>query len=169
MYIGSANLTSSAWYKNIEVGRFFNEKEISDEVASDILAMFKVLDEYSTPLTKELLREMKLRQNAITSAMPIAKGFWSSPSFTKWEGLVNTGATSARSKRRADFLKEWHATLQDLRDIGEAVSKPTNRPSWVSASAPAGAQADLFLHAHYYQRTFNGRKANYAAFKADLG
>lgn len=27
-----------------------------------------------------------------------------------------------------------------------------------------GTQADQFLHAHYYQRTFDGRKANYAAF-----
>lgn len=164
MYIGSANLTGSAWYKNIEVGCFFNEEEIADQMAGDILAMFKVLDEHSTPLTEELLQEMKLRQNAITSAMPDAKGFWSRPSFTKWDGLVYAGAGSASSKRRADFLKEWHATLQDLRDISEAVSKSTNRPGWVSASAPAGAQGDQFLHAHYYQRTFDGRKANYAAF-----
>ena len=39
-----------------------------------------------------------------------------------------------------------------------------HRPGWISASAPAGAQADQFLHAHYYQRTFDGRKANYATF-----
>jgi hypothetical protein len=61
-------------------------------------------------------------------------------------------------------LEEWHSTLQDLRDIAHRVSRPENRPAWISASAPAGAQADQFLHAHYYQRTFDGRKANYAAF-----
>ena len=44
------------------------------------------------------------------------------------------------------------------------VSLPENRPKWIGESAPAGAQADQFLHAHYYQRTFDGRKANYATF-----
>jgi hypothetical protein len=78
--------------------------------------------------------------------------------------LVYTGAANASSRRRTDFLKEWHATLQELRYIGDAVSRPTNRPGWISAAAPAGAHADQFLHAHYYQRTFHGRKANYAAF-----
>jgi len=66
-------------------------------------------------------------------------------------------------KRRA-FLEEWHPTLQILRDIGTTISRPENRPSWVSASAPTGTQADQFFHAHYYQRTFDGRKANYAVF-----
>ena len=41
---------------------------------------------------------------------------------------------------------------------------PENRPAWISGSAPSGAQADQFLHAHYYQRTFDGRKARYAEF-----
>jgi hypothetical protein len=62
------------------------------------------------------------------------------------------------------FLEEWHATLQQLRDIGDLVSRPENRPSWVDSDAPAGAQADQFLHAHYYQRTFDGRRALYADF-----
>jgi len=164
VYIGSANLTGSAWYKNVEAGCFFTEEEITDEMAGDILALFKVLEEHSTPLTDELLQEMKQRERSLAAALPDAKGFWGSPSFTKWSGLVYTGAARASSKRRTDFLKEWHATLQELRDIGEAVSTSANRPGWISASAPAGAQADQFLHAHYYQRTFDGRKANYAAF-----
>ena len=29
------------------------------------------------------------------------------------------------------------------------------------ASASPGAQADQFLHAHYYHRTFDGRRADY--------
>jgi len=33
LYIGSANLTASAWYKNVEAGCFFPESEISDEMA----------------------------------------------------------------------------------------------------------------------------------------
>ncbi|WP_354267461.1 hypothetical protein [Bradyrhizobium ottawaense] len=66
-------------------------------------------------------------------------------------------------RKRQAFLEEWHATLQDLRDIGARISRPENRPAWISESASPGSQADQFLHAHYYQRTFDGRKANYAA------
>ena len=66
--------------------------------------------------------------------------------------------------KRQAFLKEWHSTLKELRDIGDKVSLPENRPSWIDDSVPAGAQADQFLHAHYYQHTFDGRKANYAEF-----
>src|SRR5262245_60663222 len=39
-YIGSANLTSSAWYKNIEAGCFFPDEEIDDEMANDLLDLF---------------------------------------------------------------------------------------------------------------------------------
>ena len=51
--------------------------------------------------------------------------------------------------------------MQILRDIGAAVSLDVNRPDWVSATSSPGAQADQFLHAHYYHRTFDGRKADY--------
>jgi hypothetical protein len=107
---------------------------------------------------------MKRRVRALALAMPDSKEFWASPSFKKWPGLIQTTPKSATDRKRQAFLEEWHATLQDLRDIGTRVSRPENRPIWVSASAPAGAQADQFLHAHYYQRTFDGRKANYDAF-----
>jgi hypothetical protein len=107
---------------------------------------------------------MKRRAQALTAAIPDSKNFWASPSFKKWSGLVQTAPKNAKDRKRQAFLEEWHATLQDLRDIGSRISQSENRPGWISASAPAGAQADQFLHAHYYQRTFDGRKANYAAF-----
>ena len=107
---------------------------------------------------------MAERAKALAAAMPNPKGFWASPSFTKWPGLVQTAPKSASDRKRQTFLKEWHSTLQDLRDIGAKVSQLENRPVWISDSAPAGAQADQFLHAHYYHRTFDGRKAKYASF-----
>jgi hypothetical protein len=163
-YIGSANLTDSAWYRNIEAGCFFSDEDIDDEIASDLLDLFATLEENATPLTEEVLEEMKLRARSLDAAMPDSRGFWASPSFKKWPGLVQTTPRSAADRKRTAFLEEWHATLQDLRDIGARVSQPENRPIWISAAAPAGAQADQFLHAHYYQRTFDGRKANYDAF-----
>ncbi len=163
-YIGSANLTQSAWYKNVEAGCFFPEAEIDDEMASDILSLFSTLEANSTPLTDELLEVMRKRAKTIAGAKTDPKQFWQSPSFTKWPGLVQTAPKKAKDRKRQDFLEEWHSTLQDLRDIGERVSRLENRPGWINSEAPAGAQADQFLHAHYYQRTFDGRKAQYPMF-----
>jgi hypothetical protein len=167
VYIGSANLSGSAWYKNVEAGCFFPEDEITDEMAEDVSAAFATLEMSSTPLTDELLKEMEKRAAIIGKTKPNADGFWASPSFKKWPGLVHTGAKKATDKRRQTFLEEWHSTLQELRNIGARVSLPENRPKWISESAPAGAQADQFLHAHYYQRTFDGRKAQYAKYFED--
>ncbi len=163
-YIGSANLSDSAWYKNVEAGCFFSEEEINDEMASDLLDLFATLEAHATPLTEELLQEMARRAKALAAAMPDPKGFGASPSFTKWPGLVQTAPKSASDRKRQAFLEEWHSTLQDLRDIGAKITLPENQPGWIDSSAPTGAQADQFLHAHYYQRTFDGRKANYAGF-----
>jgi PLD-like domain len=163
VYIGSANLTGSAWYKNVEAGCFFPEEEISDEMAGDILQMFSVLDAHSTPLTDEVFQEMAQRAKAL-AVMPDPREFWESPSFTKWPGLVHTAPKSAANRKRQVFLEEWHSTLQQLRNIGAAISRPENRPGWINSEAPHGAQTDQFLHAHYYQNTFDGRKANYAAY-----
>lgn len=163
VYIGSANLTSSAWYKNIEAGCFFPENEIDDEMASDLRALFSTLDSSATPLTEELLEVMKSRAREVTASKPDPKDFWRSSSFIKWSGLVQTGPKKASDRRREVFLKEWYSTLQDLRDIGAKVILPENQPSWIRDTATAGAQADQFLHAHYYERAFDGRKANYAA------
>lgn len=168
IYIGSANLTDSAWNKNVEAGCFFYEEEISDEMAGDILELFDTLEKHSSSLTEELFKEMeqrakKLNDIRVDDIIPSNK-FWKSPSITNWNGLVKTAAKSAATRKRDVFLKEWHSTLQEIRNIGARISQTENRPTWISASAPAGAQADQFLHAHYYQRTFDGRKANYMAF-----
>ena len=160
--LGSANLTDSAWYKNVEAGCFFSENEITPEMSGDIEEMFKALNDHSTPLSDELRKELWLRKMALTKALPNSEQFWESGSFTKWPGLGQTKRIDAVGKRRASFLKEWYATLQDLRDIGSLVSQPSNQPVWIGNAAPSGAQADQFLHAHYYQRTFDGKKANYA-------
>ena len=163
-YIGSANLTQHAWYKNIEVGCFLSEEEIEGEVAKDLFDLFSALDKHATPLSEEVLQEMRKRVNAIHTSKPSPKSFWENPSFTKWSGLVHTDTKSANDRHRETFLLEWYSTLQILRDIGKRVAQHENRPAWIDESAPPGAQADQFLHAHYYERTFDGRKSNYEAF-----
>lgn len=60
-YIGSANLTDSAWHRNVEAGCFFPDEEIDDEMANDLHELFTTLKNHATPLTEELLEEMKGR------------------------------------------------------------------------------------------------------------
>ncbi len=163
VYLGSANLTDSAWHKNVEAGCFFTDDEITDEMAADLQALFATLEQHATPLTQELVNEMRARARELQQARVDAKRFWAHSSLITWPGLVQTTPKSAAQKRRDTFLKEWYATLEQLRSIGATVSRPEHRPGWVNGAAPAGAQADQFLHAYYYQRTFDGAKANYPA------
>jgi hypothetical protein len=161
MYIGSANLSDRAWYKNVEAGCFFAKAEITPEMVTDVQAMFAKLQEKSTPLNEELLKVMTARAKALAKSAPDSSEFWNSPSFTNWDGLSQTSPKGALETRRNEFLKEWHETLQDLRDIGQLLQKPENRPTWVTEFAPAGTQTDQFLHAHYYQRIREGKRARY--------
>ncbi len=163
VYIGSANLTDSAWYRNVEAGCFFAEDEIDADMAADLLNLFGTLEAHSTPLTEEVLQAMKARAAALDHSHPDPSAFWSNSSLKTWPGLVTTAPKNARDRKLQTFLEEWHSTLQELRDIGARVSRPENRPIWIVDDVPSGAQADQFLHAHYYQRTFDGNRANYAA------
>lgn len=161
VYIGSANLSGRAWYSNVEAGCFFEEGEVDDEMASDIERLFQTLNANATPLTEELITVMEARSREVDAAQPNADRFWSSPSIKHWSGLVQTPSKQASEEKRQEFLEEWHSTLQDLRAIGEMISRDENRPGWISAAVPPGAQADQFLHAHYYRRTFEGKRAKF--------
>lgn len=161
VYIGSANLTYSAWNSNVEAGCFFDESEIDSQFEGDLHRLFAELDANATVLTEELRDLMIARAKALDAKKVPASDFWKHPSIKQWSGLVHTTPRKADDRRKAAFLAEWHSTLQILRDIGATVSLDANRPVWVNAVASPGAQADQFLHAHYYHRTFDGRKADY--------
>lgn len=163
VYIGSANLTGSAWYKNIEAGCFMRDDEISGEIEADLLTLFSKLHEFATPLTDEVVRAMAGRAKEIASTSSDQRDFLANPSFKTWPGLVWTAARGASERRRQSFLDEWYATLQYLRDIGKRIARDENRPVWIGKSAPAGSQADQFLHAHYDQRTMVGHKSKFEA------
>jgi hypothetical protein len=164
VYVGSANLTYRAWNSNIEAGCFFAESEIDSQFEGDLNRLFAELDNHATMLTDELRNLMVNRAKAIAAKNVPAENFWKHPSITHWPGLVHTSPKKAQDRRRASFLSEWHSTLQILRDIGSKVSIPSNRPAWVVETASPGAQADQFLHAHYYHRTFDGRRADYERY-----
>ena len=128
-------------------------------MTEELDALFDTLRTHATPLTEELVAAMQGRVGTVSPAQEASvKRFWDSPSLRKWSGLVQTPLQSTSDRRRDAFLKEWYSTLQILRDIAARVSLQDNRPSWIEPTAPAGVQADQFLHAHYYQRAFDGRR-----------
>lgn len=72
----------------------------------------------------------------------------------KLNSLFDITRKPSGDRNRAAFLKEWNATIQILRDIAQRVVD--YRPAWIREEAPAGAQADQFLHAYYYNRVKKG-------------
>lgn len=165
-YVGSANLTQSAWWNNLEAGFFFTEEELADTgQGTELDRLFFEVNRHSAPLTDELFKAIEARGRALqrrkAEDKAEADAFEANPHVPRWGGLGFVSKRSAASARAAAFIKEWNSTLQIIRDLATEVAKEANRPVWVHANAPPGAQADQFLHAHYYQRTFDGRQARY--------
>lgn len=165
-YIGSANLTQAAWYNNIEAGVFLTEEELdASGQALELYSLFAKIDQVASPLTKELVDLIELRSAELQRRWSAQKqaddAFVATDLVRPWEGLVRVSSKTASGLQREAFLQEWIGTLETLRGIAELVARDENRPHWVAADAPLGAQADQFLHAHYYRNTFSGRAANY--------
>ena len=86
IYIGSANLTDSAWYRNIEAGCFIGDHEISGEVETDLLALFSTLHEHATPLTEEVFQAMDRQEIELASLSSTQPSFWANSKFHKMVG-----------------------------------------------------------------------------------
>lgn len=161
-YIGSANLSDSAWYSNVEAGTFYEEGElISLSLDQQLRELFRVLDVNGSPLTEEICRDLEARQRQISkmkaSDAENANASLNNPNIKPWAGLVQVSKAAASDRRRAEFMAEWNDTLTLLRNLSDKVER--NRPSWVSPKTPTGAHVDQFLHAHYYNRVMAGGRS----------
>lgn len=59
-YIGSANLTSNGWQRNIEAGLFLTEEELEEQgVAEELEGLFEEIHELSIPLTDEVYAKLE--------------------------------------------------------------------------------------------------------------
>jgi hypothetical protein len=167
-YVGSANLSNAAWYNNIEAGCFFDEAEMAASgMDIQLRSFFRRVDENSSPLSEELYRAIESRsrelQRSSEQDRERRQKFLSVTSVKGWKGLLREGQRTASDRQRQEFLGEWYETLQILRDIGAAIAQDDRRPSWLPSDVPAGAQADQFLHAHYYNHVIEeGRRSKFA-------
>jgi hypothetical protein len=169
-YIGSANLSQSAWYNNIEAGCFFDEAEIiGSAMGTQLEEFFRRVDEYASPLTDELFVAIENRAKELDQLAERdreqRRRFLVTPSIRQWNGLVSVSRNTALDRQKKTFLDEWFDTLQILRDIGATLSREENKPSWITFDIPPGAHADQFLHAHYYNRVIDEKRRSRFAEK----
>ena len=162
VYIGSANLTARAWSGGIEAGVFLTEAEIVQQGLDDQLTdFFQRVDAHSYPVTDEFLAhvlEMGKRNESLNREEANAQKRFDEArkqlGIGKLSSLFDVTRKPSADRQREAFLKEWNATLQILRVIAKRVVD--FRPAWIREDAPAGAQADQFLHAYYYKRVKKG-------------
>ena len=162
VYLGSANLSERAWFSNIEAGVFIEHEEMIDQgLDVELEQFFDRVDSVSRELTMEHYQEIKQLADARSKDID-SRDYAAEQNFEKTRriprnnGLAWVDSGKPEQKHLTQFIKEWESTLQLMRDLGARVSRDENRPSWLSADVPAGAQADQFLHAYYYQRVREG-------------
>jgi hypothetical protein len=157
-YIGSANLTDRAWFKNYEAGVYLTDAEL--EHAGLILELenfFEGLALKSYELTQEEY-ERQVRQSREREAfLKKLRALENDYEDAHWKLNDRTSPISfddrqSDAKRIAAFEEEWSKALQKIRDVGDRVALDENRPSWISSEIPNGVQGDQFLHAYYYKQ-----------------
>jgi len=170
-YVGSANLTHSAWFQNYEAGVFLTQLELEENgLAEPLGRFFKDVHAASHPLTEKVVEEMRkwVRDASQTAQTQAEKRFQSERVLPILPSLILIDSKSARDKRREEFLKEWEDTRQKL--LGLATKVVQHVPVWLDPSIPAGAQTDRFLHSYYVEfagATNEGVERAYRENRAD--
>src|SRR5581483_12270342 len=157
VYIGSANLTDRAWYKNYEAGLYLTHEEIEQfGLVLELERFFDGMERNSILLNQEefdrLFKLDRDRAALLKKLDDLSQSFedehWKLKDKTS---PISIDIRRSENRRLTAFQKEWASTLQLIRDVGARVSLNENRPSWISSDVPQGVQGDQFLHAYYYQ------------------
>lgn len=165
VYIGSANLTNSAWFSNIEAGVFLYEYEIDLMHQRDHLEnFFNFLENNSTDLSTEIINQLKDREKRFNNIQIRIDEFYALEEnrrlIPKRPPKISTNKTSASDRNRVTFIDEWNATLEILREIGHVISDKYT-PSWINDTVPNNAQVDQSLHAYYYTQVMKGNASSH--------
>jgi hypothetical protein len=156
-YIGSANLTSNAWFTNVECGVFFEEGEIiGTKTQADLEQQFEYLRTNSAPVTKELLKALSSLSPAEKSVYVARRKLKEQFDLATKDIPTHAGLTTygphVRNNAFTKFSTEWSNTLQLLRGLSGDFHRLNRRPVWVAADADPTVHFDQFLHAYYYVR-----------------
>lgn len=167
-YIGSANLSDRAWYTNIEAGSYFTQDEMEENgLDQQLSGFFDLIESKSKPLSREIWEEQvkQKERHKKNASGALENDFDRSRLLKKQSGLIaEDKKISSHDSRFNKFEQEWNSTLEIIRGIAKRVSTDESRPLWISRSVPAGAQADQFLHAYYYEIVRDGNRYPYEEF-----
>jgi hypothetical protein len=163
VYIGSANLTHAAWYKNVECGVFYKESEMAKlGIDAELNDMFDHLQKNSIALTTELLTKIESLANDRKSADE-ARSRLKSKFDKLFEGVPANPALTVvppkgtrENRAQKEFVREWMDTLQTLRGLTVEFEALGKRPKWVAPDAHPAIHFDQFLHAYYYDYVRHG-------------
>jgi hypothetical protein len=145
---------------------FFTESELIEHgFDSQLERFFDTIDRHAHTLSDEVLADLKAAEVTTRDfrkyQAELQKELDRKRRIPRVDSLVSADTVSSDIRIRDSFLKEWTDTLQVLRDIGERVSRPEFRPSWIRPDVPKGVQADQFLHAHYYSNVKEGNASKH--------
>jgi len=157
VYIGSANLTSNAWFTNVECGVFFDDSEIiGQSLQIDLEQQFTYLRKNSVPVTTELVKALEslgsLKTAVYTSQQRLKSRFDEATKDIPAHGGLTTYGPATKTTAFTSFTTEWNETLQLLRGLRKDFHSLGKRPGWIDASADPTVHFDQFLHAYYYVR-----------------
>lgn len=157
-YIGSANLTDRAWFKNYEAGIFLTEAELEDQgLILELEEFFDGLSANSFPLdAEEFERQQKHEKRRAALVLQLARleeaycaDHWKLQA--QCNPVIIEACRPGEDPRLSAFKDEWVRTLQMIRDIGARAASDEYRPAWIGKDEPHGVQGDQFLHAYYYR------------------
>lgn len=172
-YIGSANLTSNAWFTNVECGVFFEEAEIlGQQLQTDLELQFAYLRKNSVPVTSELVKALdKLgpaERASYVAQQKLKSQFDDATKDVPPHAGLTTYGPSTKTTAFTEFTTEWNDTLQLLRGLCRDFQKLGKKPVWMDPDANPTVHFDQFLHAYYYVRVRDARDDDDSAKTVEL-
>ena len=164
VYIGSANLTNAAWYNNVESGTFFTSDEIEElGFRRDLENLFSYLHQQSIAISKELVDRLKRFRDSFSSQSARVESAARKKFEEDFSGIpahlgldILPDESYKQEKKKMEFVREWHETLDLLRKLAREFEKLDSEPTWVDRSESLAVRFDQFLQAYYYTRVCGG-------------
>ncbi len=167
IYIGSANMTNSALYNNIEAGVFFEESELSFSEKEQIISFFDT-QKSSIPATLDDIDKINAyleltaldRENIEKYENNLDECFEDELShlFLLTPGVrdFDQNKSEKKDKRKIFFLQEWRETQNYLNQVKNIILENCKQPLWINEKANPTIITDQLLHAFYYSFVLKG-------------
>lgn len=170
LYIGSANMTHSALYNNVEAGIFIEFKEMTEIHLKEVIEFFQFLRESCIPATEEDLEKInQFLESSIFDKEAINKyESQIEESFEDHLGHLfllkpgvrdNSGDKENKiDKKKLIFLQEWRETQNYISNVKKVMIEKCIQPHWIDKKADPTIITDQLLHAYYYSFVLEGNE-----------